>query len=57
VNEKEIEEMERTWHSMNRDSLRQKFVERHEKNIQVEERAGIKKEYKDVHETYNSKFR
>lgn len=48
VNEKEFEELEKQWHSLNREQIRQKFIERHEKNISLEIKAGIKKEYKHV---------
>lgn len=48
MNEKEFEELEKQWHSLNREQIRQKFIERHEKNISLEIKAGIKKEYKHV---------
>ena len=41
--EKEMEEMEKTWHQLNRDDIRRKLVSRHESNIQKEEKAGIKR--------------
>ena len=48
VIEKEMQEMEKQWHQLNRDEIRRKFVERHEQNIRNEERAGIKREYEPL---------
>ena len=40
--------MEKDWHIQNRYETRQKFFQRHEQNIQLEEKAGIKKEYVEI---------
>ena len=50
VADKEADEMEKTWHQMNREGLRRKMMERHELNLEKEAKAGIKKEFKNVHE-------
>ena len=40
--------MEKDWHIQNRYETRQKFFQRHEQNIQLEEKAGIKKDYVEI---------
>lgn len=40
--------MQKNWYIQNRHETRQKFFARHEKNIQLEEKAGIKKSYVEL---------
>ena len=40
--------MERDWHKQNRYETRQKFFQRHEQNIKLEEKAGVKKNYVEI---------
>lgn len=40
--------MQQEWYKQNRDELRSKFLERHEKNIEMEKKSGVKKEYVTV---------
>ncbi len=48
--EKQVEEFQKEWLLKTRDNVRKKFLERHEKNIQLEKKAGIKKEYMSLKE-------
>ena len=43
--EKEVEALQKQWFLKNRQEIRDKFIERHEKNILTEKKAGIKKQY------------
>ncbi len=38
-------ELQHMWHHQNRKELRAKLIRRHEKNIALEQKSGIKKEY------------
>ena len=53
VVEKEMQEMEKTWHQLNRDEQRRKMVDRHEYNIQREEKAGVIRENEPLHANQN----
>ena len=39
------------WHLNNRDQIRNKFIERNAKNIELEQKAGIKKKYQTISNT------
>ena len=42
--------MQSEWFKQNRNELRQKFLDRHERNIEMEKKAGIKKQYATIRE-------
>ncbi len=46
--EGEIEHLEEIWKQENRKKTRAKFLERHERNIDLEKKSGVKKEYKTI---------
>lgn len=43
--EKRSEELQRLWHQNNRVELRSKFIKKHEQNIALEKKSGVKKKY------------
>ena len=49
--DKKSEELQRLWHQNNRIELRTKFIKKHEQNIQLEQKSGIKKKYVAVSTT------
>lgn len=46
--ERVIEQMEQVWKEENRIKIRQKFIQRHENNIEKERKAGIFKDYQTI---------
>ena len=48
--EKLCDEWQKEWHLQNREEIRVKFLERHEQNIKLEKKSGVKKEYLSVRE-------
>ena len=45
--------MEQVWKEENRIKIRQKFIQRHEQNIEKERKAGIYKDYQTISEKSN----
>ena len=45
-----VDEMENMWKEQNRQKIRQKLIEQHEKNIKKEEKAGVFKDYRTLTE-------
>ena len=50
--EKRSEELQKLWHQNNRVELRAKFITKHEQNIELEKKSGIKKKYVPIPSTY-----
>ena len=48
VNEKEGSELEKNWYQLNREKIREKFMQRHEDNIKLQNKAGVKTEYENL---------
>jgi hypothetical protein len=46
--EKRSEDLQKFWHQNNRVELRTKFISKHERNIELEKKSGIKKKYVPV---------
>lgn len=55
IEEKEQQRMQKTWQYLNREQLRMKMIETHEKNIQKEQMAGINYVYSDIPDNSNAK--
>jgi hypothetical protein len=51
--EKRSEELQKLWHQNNRVELRAKFISKHEQNIELEKKSGIKKKYMPILLTYS----
>lgn len=48
--EKRSEHLQNMWYANNRDQIRNKFIDRHEQNISLEKKAGVKKKYQSITE-------
>lgn len=46
--EKRSDELQKLWYQNNRDDIRAKFIQRHESNIILEQKTGVKKKYQPV---------
>jgi hypothetical protein len=45
--------MQKLWHQNNRVELRAKFIKKHEQNIELEKKSGVKKRYVPISSTKN----
>ena len=50
-NDKKVDKLQKQWFANNRQEIRQKFIEMHEKNIALEKKAGLNKEYTPIKAT------
>jgi len=51
--EKRSEELQKLWHQINRVELRSKFIKKHEQNIALEKKSGVKKKYVTITPSMN----
>lgn len=49
--DKRSEELQKLWYQNNRDDIRAKFIQKHEKNIVLEQKTGVKKKYQAVYDS------